>query len=78
VGFLGGGGAGFIGPDSRFFGGNYALGGSCLVHLQDVDMMSKPVQQCAGEAIGAEDFGPFFERKAFSRLLRRQFFAIDL
>ena len=31
------------------------------VHLQDVDMMSKPVQQCAGEPFGAEDFGPFFE-----------------
>ena len=31
------------------------------VHLQDMDMMSKPVQQCAGEPFGAEDFGPLLE-----------------
>jgi hypothetical protein len=31
------------------------------VHLQDVDMMGEPVQQCAGETFGAEDLGPLLE-----------------
>jgi hypothetical protein len=31
------------------------------VHLQDVDVMGKPIQQSAGEAFGAEDLGPFVE-----------------
>ena len=31
------------------------------VHLQDVDVMGKPVQQGAGEPFGAEDIGPFVE-----------------
>ena len=31
------------------------------VHLQDVDMMGKPVQKCAGQVFGNEDFGPFLE-----------------
>ena len=31
------------------------------VHLQDVYMMGKPVQQCAGKPFGGEDLGPLFE-----------------
>ena len=31
------------------------------VHLQDVDVVSKPIQQGAGEPLGAEDLGPFFK-----------------
>jgi hypothetical protein len=31
------------------------------VHLQDVNVMCKAVQQCSCEPFGAEDFGPFFE-----------------
>jgi hypothetical protein len=31
------------------------------VHLDDVNMMGKPVEQCAGEPFGAEDFGPLLE-----------------
>ena len=26
-------------------------------------MMGEPVQQCAGQAFGAKDFGPFFKRQ---------------
>ena len=33
------------------------------VHLQDVDMMSEPVEERTGEAFGAEDAGPFIERQ---------------
>ena len=33
------------------------------VYLQDVDVMGEPVQQCPGEALRAEDLGPFVERK---------------
>jgi hypothetical protein len=29
------------------------------VHFEDVDMVGKSVEQGAGEAFGAEDFGPF-------------------
>ena len=31
------------------------------VHLQDVDVVGEPVQQSAGEPLGAEDLGPFVE-----------------
>jgi hypothetical protein len=31
------------------------------VHLQDVHVMGKAVEQGSGEAFGAEDFGPFGE-----------------
>ena len=31
------------------------------VHLQDVNVVGKPVQQCASQPFGAEDFGPFLE-----------------
>ena len=31
------------------------------VHLQDVDVVGEPVQQRAGEALRAEDLGPFVE-----------------
>ncbi len=41
----------------------YLRGGTALVkaiafavHFQDVDMMGQPVQQCTGEAFGAEGF----------------------
>ncbi len=31
------------------------------VHLQNVDMVSKPVEKCACEAFRAEGAGPFIE-----------------
>jgi hypothetical protein len=31
------------------------------VHLQDVDVVGEPVQQGAGEPLGAEDLSPFIE-----------------
>ena len=31
------------------------------VHLQNVDMMSKPVEKCACEAFRAKNAGPFIE-----------------
>ena len=31
------------------------------VHLQDVDVVSEPVQQGASEPLGTEDLGPFIE-----------------
>src|SRR5690606_40499326 len=31
------------------------------VHLEDADVMGQPVEQCAGEALGAEGLGPFIE-----------------
>ena len=33
------------------------------VHLQDMDMMGEPIQQCAGQPFRAENFGPFLKRK---------------
>ena len=33
------------------------------VHFEDVDMVGQPVEQCAGEALGAEHAGPFIEGK---------------
>ena len=33
------------------------------VHLQDVDMVSKPIQQRPGQALGTEHLCPFIERK---------------
>ena len=33
------------------------------VDLQHVDLMGKPMEQCAGEVLGAEHRGPFFERQ---------------
>ena len=31
------------------------------VHLENVDVVGQPVEQRAGEALGAERFGPFLE-----------------
>ena len=31
------------------------------VHLEDADVVGQPVEQCAGEALGAEGLGPFIE-----------------
>jgi hypothetical protein len=31
------------------------------VHLQDVNVMGKAVEQCSGEPFRAEDLGPFLE-----------------
>jgi hypothetical protein len=31
------------------------------VHLQDMNVMGKPVEQGAGQPLGAEDLGPFLE-----------------
>ncbi len=31
------------------------------VHLEDVDMVGEPVEQSAGQALGAKGLGPFFE-----------------
>ena len=33
------------------------------VHLQDMDMVGEPVQQCAGQTFRAEYLGPFVERQ---------------
>jgi len=33
------------------------------VHLQDVDVVGKAVEQSAGQPFGAEDLSPFLERK---------------
>jgi len=33
------------------------------VHFQDIDVVGQPIQQRASEALGAEGFGPFFERQ---------------
>ena len=33
------------------------------VHLQNVDMMSKAVEKCTGEAFRAKCAGPFIERQ---------------
>jgi len=33
------------------------------VHGQDADVVSEPVEQRAGEALGAQDLGPVFERQ---------------
>jgi hypothetical protein len=57
----------FGGVGSSAFGGRGSFAAALLeavavaVHLQDVDMMGEPVQQCAGEPFGTEDFGPFLE-----------------
>ena len=31
------------------------------VHFQDVDVVGEPVEQSAGQPLGAEDLGPFLE-----------------
>ena len=31
------------------------------VHLEDVDVVGQPIEQCAGQAFGAEGFGPLVE-----------------
>jgi hypothetical protein len=36
------------------------------VHLQDIYMMCEPIEQGAGQALRAEDFGPLLERKVGS------------
>ena len=33
------------------------------VHLEDVDVVGEPVEESAGEAFGAEGFGPFVKRQ---------------
>ena len=33
------------------------------VHLQDMYVMCEPIEQGAGQALRAEDFGPFLERQ---------------
>src|SRR5471030_880426 len=33
------------------------------VHFEDMDVVGQPVQQRAGEPLGAEDAGPFVERQ---------------
>ena len=33
------------------------------VHLQDMDVMGEPVEQCTGEPLGTEHAGPFIERQ---------------
>src|SRR5579859_2374477 len=33
------------------------------VHLEDMDFVGQPIEQCAGQTLGAEDFGPFVERQ---------------
>ena len=33
------------------------------VHLQDVDMVSKTIQQCPGQALGTEHLRPLVERQ---------------
>jgi len=32
------------------------------VHFQDMDVVGEPVEECAGQALGAEHAGPFLER----------------
>ena len=32
------------------------------VHLEDIDVMGETVEQCPGQALGAEGLGPFVER----------------
>jgi len=32
------------------------------VHFKGVDVVRQPVEQCSGEALGAEDLGPFIDR----------------
>jgi hypothetical protein len=57
----------FGGVGSSAFGGRGPFAAAVLeaeavaVHLDDVNMMGKPVEQCAGEPFGAEDFGPLLE-----------------
>jgi hypothetical protein len=31
------------------------------IHLEDVDVLGKPVEQSTGEPLGAEDLGPLVE-----------------
>ena len=33
------------------------------VHLEDIDVMGETVEQCPGQALGAEGLGPFVERE---------------
>ncbi len=37
------------------------------VHLEEVDVMGELVEERAGEALGAEDFGPFVEGQVVPR-----------
>ena len=46
------------------------------VHLQDVDVVGKPVQQGAGEPLGAEDLGPFVEGQVAGHQDRGAFVAL--
>ncbi len=36
------------------------------IHFEDMHMMGQAIQDGAGEAFGAEDFGPFIERQVGS------------
>ena len=72
----------FSGVGSSAFGGRGPFAAAVLeavavaVHLQDVDVVGKPVQQCAGEPFGAKDFGPLFEGKIAGYQRRSAFIAL--
>ena len=55
------GGEGFSGREASSVCGGFAEAITVAVHLQDVDLVGEPVQQGAGEPLGAEDLGPFVE-----------------
>ena len=49
-------------------GGGFCLPGTALaesiavaIHLEDVDVVGQPIEQCSGQTFGAEGFGPFVE-----------------
>ena len=46
------------------------------VHLQDVNVVGKPVQQSAGAPLGAEDLGPFVEWQIAGDQNRRSFVSL--
>ena len=37
------------------------------VHLQDMDVVGEPVEECTGEPLGTEHAGPFVERQVLCR-----------
>ena len=72
----------FGGVGSSAFGGRGPFAAAVLeaetvaIHLDNVNMMGKPVQQCAGEPFGAKDFGPLFEGKIAGYQRRSAFIAL--
>ena len=46
------------------------------VHLQDVDVVGDAIEQCAGEALGAEDLGPFVKGQIACDQRRRTLIAL--